>query len=263
MRCTSLVAFALITLSACSADPISSSPPVEAVPPTPPTLAPAVFNAPFELVEGIVDGRALRLFGDRRATITLAHDSIGGKAYCNAFGGSLSVANGSVIVGEMEQTAAGCEVADDEQAYIVAVSRVTAMGMDGDALVLLGPDVMLRFVALPILDRDDFAGTEWILELVVDGQVARPPDHPATLELRADGTFRASGGCEVLVGEWIVTGDEFRTPAVDLVSNCGGGAADEDSVFVGVVEGPARLEGDRLRLSGEDGVALVFERRGD
>lgn len=192
MQRASCLASLVVALAACSASPEESLS----------ALVPALVGAPFELTEGIVDGEPLPALADHRATVTVSPDSIGGQAYRNSYGGSLTVTGDGVAVGDLVMTMAGCDVPDAEQAFVTAIGRVTAMGMDGDDLVLLGQGIMLRFVALPVLDRADFAGTTWDLDQLIAGDDAEGADHPATLELRADGTFEAFTGCRQLVGTW-------------------------------------------------------------
>ena len=218
-----------------------------------------VVDAPFKLAEGIVDGEALPTLDDHRATVTVSPDSIGGRAYCNSYGGDLTVTGDEIVVSEIFMTTAGCDVPDAERAFVGAIGRVKSMGMDGDELVLVGPGVMLRFVALPVLDRADFAGTTWDLELLINGDDAAPPDHPSRLELRADGTFTAFTGCREVVGTWLVSGDQLGTPALDAFGVCAAHLTSQDSAFISAfAQGPARIEGDRLTMTGERGRALVF-----
>ena len=85
---------------------------------------------------------------------------------------------------------------DAEAAYLAALGAVDQAGNADGCLVLSGGDVELRFRPLPEVPASDLEDTRWILETLLDGEVASSTTGlPAVLELADDGTLSASTGC--------------------------------------------------------------------
>ena len=135
---------ALLVVSACAAAAGPSAPA--------PSDPPAAFdpNGAWELVEGSADGQPLPLVEDARVTLIVEGSSVGGQSACNQYFGAFTVVDGRVTLGGLGGTEMACAepVMALEAAYHAALVKVQAASMDGDALVLSGPDVELRFERL-------------------------------------------------------------------------------------------------------------------
>ena len=193
---------------------------------------------------------------------------MGGTAACNSYGGRLRVEAGRLEIGELGMTAMAC--ADDvmaaEAAYTRALDRVDGLRRDGEELVLVGPDVELRFEPLPEPPTAELVDTAWVLDSVFVGDVAAAPvGDPATLELHSDGTLAGSTGCRSFTGTWVEQGEEIvaTSLAMDGVE-CPAGLQSQDSHVVSVVGDGfvPTLERDLLTLTDPGGVGLVY-RAGD
>ena len=115
---------------------------------------------------------------------------------------------------DLGMTAMGCEepVMAAEAAYTAAIAGVDNGG-EGGELVLSGPNVELRFSALTPPPTASVVDTVWVLETLFVGDVASSPvGQPATLELRADGTFSGSTGCRSFSGQWLERGSRSSRP---------------------------------------------------
>jgi heat shock protein HslJ len=182
----------------------------------------------------------------------------------NQYGGRFVFRDGGVRIEELGMTAIGCEepVAAAEAAYTAALAGVTAVEREGDLLVLEGPDVELRFEALPAPPTAELVDTTWVLETVFVGDVAGAAmGERATLELRSDGTLGGSTGCRSFDGVWIENGEQIlaTTLAMDDRS-CPADLADQDSHVVSVIGDGfvPSVEGELLTLTDPGGVGLVY-----
>lgn len=207
----------------------------------------------------IVDGHPI--------TLTIDGSQFDGTAACNHYGGRLAARGGGVAFEDIAMTAMGCEapVAASEAAYMAALAAVTAIGREGDELVLGGPDTRLRFEPLPAPPTAELLDTTWVLETIVAGEVASSPvGEPATLELRSDGTLTGSTGCRGFDGAWAERRDEILAHTLGMTDNaCPADVSQQDAHVVSVIgDGFApTLEGDRLTLTDPDGSGLVYRAR--
>lgn len=209
---------------------------------------------------------------------------VGGTSACNSYGGTVVIDRETWRAEEFGATAMGCDEPrmTAEQAYLEAMARVDTWARPSvDELVLRGPEVELRYEALPPVPTADLVGTTWVL----DGLVSGPgPDatvsstvssaDEATLRLDADGTMAASTGCRTFSGEWIETGDEILlttfgqredSPHVsaDGIPTCDEAVVgQEDHVLSVLGDGfRAEIDGERLTLVSRDGLGLTYRAR--
>lgn len=218
----------------------------------------------WQLVEAIVDGRALELFEDHPVTAMVEASSIGGTAACNQYGGRIELTGDGVRIGDVGSTLMGCgpEVNALEQDYLAALGRVRAIEVINGQLALRGPDVDLRFDRQAEPPVAEIVDTTWTLETLFVGDVASPPGgDPATLELRADGTFSGSTGCRTFTGRWIEFGAQITAPDLRMgESECPEELREQDSHVVSVIGDGfvPSIEGDLLTLLEPGGVGLVY-----
>jgi len=256
-RSTRLLLVAVILVAACGASGSGTSP----VPSDPPAALDP--QGPWQLVEGRAVGQPLALIEDARITFIVEGSNVGGRSACNQYFGELTVVDGVVRIDGLGGTDMGClgEVMDLEQAYLKALGSVTAARMDGENLVLVGPDTELRFERLEPPPTAALVGTRWVLDALVQGDaVASTIGDPAILALAADGTLAGSTGCRTFTGRYVVSGDEIDFVEFALDGECAGGPADQDAHVVEVLEGGFRasVDGQQLTLSDDGGLGLVY-----
>lgn len=217
------------------------------------------------LVSGGTQGAEIPIVAGHPITLTIDGSSIGGTAACNGYGGRVAATGAGVEIRDLAWTAMACmpdEVMTAEAAYTRALPAVRVIRRDGEQLVLEGVGLELRFDPLPPPPTADLVGTAWTLETLVAGEVATAPmGQPATLELRADGTFSGSTGCRPFDGQWVENGEQLlaTTFAMGDVA-CPAELAAQDSHVVSVIgDGfvPA-MDGGRLRLTDPGGMELVY-----
>jgi heat shock protein HslJ len=116
---------------------------------TTPSEPPAAIDPSGEwhLVEGTVDGRALLLPPDAPVTFVVEGSGVSGRSACNQYFGQFTIVDGRVTLGGLGGTEMACEepIMTLEAAYLDGLAKVDSARMDGEALVLTGPGVDLRF----------------------------------------------------------------------------------------------------------------------
>jgi heat shock protein HslJ len=210
----------------------------------------------------------LPLVEDHPVTLIVDGSQVGGTAACNSYGARLVTRGSHVAIVELGMTAMGCEaaVAAVEAAYVAALSHVTSIGLDGDALVLAGTDTELRFARLAAPPTAELVGTVWVLDSLFVGDVAGPPmGERATLELLADGTFTGSTGCRSFSGEWVERGNQIAAPIMSMDgSECPAELSDQDSHVVSVIGDGfvPTIEGGLLTLLDPGSIGLIYRADG-
>ena len=142
-------------------------------------------------------------------TLRIADGEVGGTAACNSYSGAVVVTGEAFEVGDIARTEMGCPapgVHDSESAYLQALQAVQRYEHTEGQLLLVGPDVELRFAAPPPVEDAPLTGTVWQLESLVTGSgpegTASSTVADATLRLDDDGTLTASDGCNEMDGRW-------------------------------------------------------------
>jgi heat shock protein HslJ len=101
----------------------------------------------WQLVSGRAGGHDLLVPPEQPITLTFDGSSMGGMAPCNTYGAEVKVVGQRLTMGDIVQTMRGCvgvlEAA--ERDYIGALRSVTGFAFDKGALLLGGPQVLLRF----------------------------------------------------------------------------------------------------------------------
>jgi heat shock protein HslJ len=218
----------------------------------------------WQLVSGASNGADLPIPAQHPITLILEPTSMGGSAACNSYGAEFSLTPEGISIGLIDQTLRGCDAAVQaaETAYLSALRTVTRIGIDGDELLLTGPDVELRFVRLPEPPTADLVDTVWTLDTLLSGDVATvPAGQPATLELRSDGTLRGNTGCRPFDGQWIENGEQLLATTLAMGDMaCPAELATQDSHVVSVIGDGfvPTVDGDRLTLMDAGGQGLVY-----
>lgn len=137
--------------------------------------------------------------GGARATILFDDDGAGGTSFCNHYGGTYTLGDdGSLTIEPGFMTEMACEepLMSLENAFIQALSEVASYRFDGDSLVLVG-DVDLTFDAE---QPTDLIGTKWLIDGLVDGDVASSliAGTDAYLMLDQDG-MNGNAGCNTFI----------------------------------------------------------------
>ena len=198
------------------------------------------YDGEWRLAKG--HGTAGRIPVPGEVTLTIAGQKISGTSACNHYDARATIEGQSFHIDGVGSTMMGCggKRATAEQRYIHALEGASTIRRDGDALVLGGDGVNLRFDVIPPPQPVPLENTTWHL----NGQIfGRGPDgtissnDPATLQLRDDGTFTATTGCGRITGNWSeddgrwTTSDFSHTPG-----RCGRHGQDQEDHVVDVLK---------------------------
>ena len=231
---------------------------------------PATGSAPdptgeWELVEFLRGGTVQPAPVGGRATLTVGDGAVSGTSYCNEYFGGYRLDGEQFAVDGLGGTERGCEPAlmTAETAYLEALGAVERAGSHDGYLVLSGPDdVTLRFRPVAPVPTSDLTGTDWVLETLLDGEVASSTTGaPATLRLATDGTLTASTGCRDATASWQLDGDAVRVSGFAVgPGDCPPDVAGQDDQVTGVLSGPFQVAvaGSSLTVTGADGLGLVY-----
>jgi heat shock protein HslJ len=245
-------------LTACSGAAPSPSPT-----PSAPPAADVDLNGSWQLEQGTVRGEAIPILDTHRITLVVEAPTAGGIAACNHYGGSITVAGDEVVFSALSQTEMACdppESMEAEQRYLTGLAQVHTGVREGDTLVLTGVGVELRFNLQPPVPEAALVDTEWILESLIDGDVASSTAGHAKLELLPDGTFAGSTGCRELSGRYMIYGDTVQVTEMGAHGECPPELSDQDGRVIGVIEGPftVAIEGNTLTITSSGNQGLVF-----
>lgn len=212
----------------------------------------------WQLAAGTVDGSALVISG-RVVTLRLENGQVGGTSACNSYGGPFTIDQGRVTIGALFMTEMWCEGAMDlESAYLAALARVTTASRDGEALILTGEGVELRFEPQPEEPDAALIGTTWALETITDADAASTPVAPATLVFAADGSVSGSTGCNSFFGDY-AAGTGFG-PLGSTKMACEPAVMEQEALILGMLgpDATVTIDGSLLTVADLEGRTLVF-----
>ena len=216
------------------------------------------------LVDGAVDDVAIALVDGYRVTMNLRRDGeVGGTAACNAYGGSFRIVDDRLVFGELGSTAMGCEpsVMAVEQAFLNALSRPLTPIREEGTLLLSGVGVALTFEEVRPVPTAALVGTEWVLETLIEGDVATAAGgDPATLRLTDGGEVEGSTGCRTLRGEYTITADTVLFTTFSADGECPTALERQDGHVVTVLgDGfTVAIDGGTLTVTSPGPMGLVY-----
>ena len=218
-----------LMLAACAADVADPS-----------GSAPTDVEGSWQLTAGRMDNEAVPIVESHPITLTIEGSRLGGRAACNEYGARIIAAGDGIALEELAWTAMACmpdDVMASESAYVAALEAVSGITRDGDALVLRGPALELRYERLPDPPTAELTDVEWNLETIFVGDIAAEPmGEPATLLLRSDGVIEGSTGCRTFTGQWIERGDQILATTLAMDDReCPRQLTEQDSHVVRVI----------------------------
>ncbi len=215
------------------------------------------------LTSGTVDGADLSLLDTHPVTLRVDGGEVGGTAACNSYFGT--VVDDTTLFEGFAVTEMACDPPESmalESTFLDALGRVTDAALDGDDLVLTGPDVELRFSSVAPTPDVDLEGTTWMLDTLIDGEAASSVLAGTSPQIVLEaGEMTASDGCNTATGSYEIDDDTLVLGAVrSTLRGCEQGIMRQAQTFNAVLgsEPTISTEGDRLTLTGPDGLALVF-----
>jgi heat shock protein HslJ len=221
----------------------------------------------WELEGGFIDGRPISIVDGYPITLTIEDGTLSGRAACNGYGGTYTLASGRLTLGDLAWTEMACmptDVMTSEADYLAALIRVDTVEM-GSSLSLTGDDAELVFAALDPVPVSDLVGTVWVLDSLIQGDaVSSVGGERATLELFTDGSLIGSTGCRSLRGEYVVSGATVSFTTFGADGECPVDLKDQDSLVVTVLgDGfSVSIDGDTLTVTSMGNEGLIYKSSG-
>jgi heat shock protein HslJ len=212
------------------------------------------------------NGAPRLLVAGTRIQLDFKDGGLSGNAGCNQFGGEYRLENGRLVMGDISQTAMGCDqprAAQDD--WLLRVLRAKpALAQIGDQLTIDAGSVVIRLADRRVAEPDQpLAGPIWTVDSVFTGEaVSSVPDGVvATLAFHADGTFDVDDGCNAGSGRWASVGGGIVVSDLALTKKaCAGHAGALETAVVNVLREPsiaAAIQGNQLVLrAGTAGLGL-------
>lgn len=225
--------------------------------------APPELRGDWMLAEGQVDGALLDVPDGHRITLTVDEQELGGTSACNHYGARFEAAAGrfELVDDGLWMTEMACEpaVMEVEQRYLDAFGRGEVIQRADEQLLIMGGGVELRFDPVAPVDDAAVAGTRWVLETLLQGEVASSVSGDGSLQLHEDGTLDGSTGCQHLRGRWETNGDEIVFPEFGAEGECPQELQPQDDHVVTVLGDGFRpeVEGEQLTLTDGE-LGLVY-----
>ena len=232
-----------------------------------PLPEPADVNGDWVFEGGTLRGVAIPVVADHPITFSVDGSEAGGQSACNFYGAQLDLTEGGARVGLTSSTAMAYgeldgDVMRSEAAFQDALGEVRAARVEADRLTLAGPAVELVFSRLAPIRMNDIVETDWLLESVVDRDgVAAAIGDPAPLRYEDDGTFHGGTGCRTFTGKWVVAQGRLLATETAMEGDCPGGLGGQDqAVAEGAGGSTPTIDGERLTLTMNGGISLVYRR---
>jgi heat shock protein HslJ len=245
-----------LLLAACAAPAGAGGPP--------PAGTPSIAGN-WELVDGTSGSTPIRLPQRGRGTLSADATRVTGTAFCNGYGARYRLEGDRLRLTDLASTAMGC-LDDDRTAAEGAFLDVLGAGgirvtRTAGSLTLTNAKGVLHFRPQIPVPAAALVDTRWVLESLVDRATASSTvGEPALLTLAQDGTVSASTGCRALSGRWTASGDTVRLDYQVSMITCPDEVAQQDQHVLNVLGGSFRaaVDGDRLTLTGDDALGLVY-----
>ena len=116
--------------------------------------------------------------------------------------------------------------------------------------------------APPAATANPLAGAPWVAQEIATLPVLA--EHPATLEVKADGSVSGKSGCNGFAGASTLQGDSIAFGALAATKmGCPGPQMEQEGRYFAALAASRRylLDGDTLRLLDAGGATLVLYRR--
>jgi heat shock protein HslJ len=191
------------------------------------------------------------------------------RAGCNMMQGQVDTSNGKLAIAEFATTDMACDQARMDQDTFVSdvLSKTPSWELAGDRLTITSGGTTFDMAPREEVHPDkQLAGTTWVLDTLVDGQVASSmPAGAEPVTLVFDGKkVTADTHCNGVHADYTVEGDtiEFRLGMMTMMA-CAPEIMQGESAVVKVLDGTAKYEitADRLTLSNTSGKGIQLHAR--
>lgn len=198
-----------------------------------------------------------------RITAEFEPGKLSGTAGCNSYGGDYAVSGSGITIGEMAQTAMGCEqpLMDQEARYTAALLTAKSYRIDGDTLAIAFDGGTLRFTKQQPVAERPLEGTAWQLTTFAGGDVASSLIAGSQITARfAQGQVGGKAGCNQYSSSYTVSGGSLALGEVVATKiACSDEIMAQERQFLAALKSASafKIAGDTLTIT-HSGGELVF-----
>ncbi|WP_317496392.1 META domain-containing protein [Haloechinothrix sp. LS1_15] len=213
----------------------------------------------YESTEVTRDGEPHELVPGTKIQLRFDHGEVGAHAGCNQLTGQAELRDDRLVIPDIGGTMMACEdelMAQEEWVSEFLTSE-PVMSLDGETLVLEGDDTTIEFVESSNAEEDrPLESTRWIVDTVIQGEVASsvPEDAEAYVIFDGDGNASGNGGCNTFGAQYTATDNQLEvTDLTATMMSCGEERDQfERTVFDVLDDNPGyEIEGEELTLTAE------------
>lgn len=212
------------------------------------------YNTGKDSVSTLISGTKITAFFDEEGNLS-------GTAGCNNYNATYTVDGNSISIGPAASTRMFCGepegVMDQETAYLMSLEKASTYEIKGDTLSIFAADGsrLADYQANPLI------GKTWSLAEIqyMDGTV-KTSDDPAkyTLEFLPDGTLNIQADCNVVGGEYTVSGPSLSISTnLSTLAACPPDSLSEEFLENLRIAATFQFEGDDLYIATQMDVAIM------
>lgn len=215
-----------------------------------------------------VDGQDL--IPNSRITLSFS-DRAGGSAGCNQYSFDYRTSGGDIAITDLVSTTMACDDSDlmeQESEYLRVLNEVERYEINNGELTLSGTGgSTVRFVPAPEVADASLTETTWMVEGIIDGDIARSLYTGNEITVRFEGdriVIESESECEEISAPFSLDGGRIVAGGLPVQPNCVTSDFEEDlsAVLTTLRSQPTyTLEGSALRFEGPDQAAIDLRAR--
>lgn len=202
-------------------------------------------------------------------TIEFANDgrTVSGSTGCNVYSGDVTIGQGTISVTQVTVTERACsppEIMEQEARVLEILSSADAFTLAGGVLELNSAGGSVSFIEPPPVVDAALDGTAWVLDSLIDGEVAMSVLATTAPSLTVDtgeGSMQGTTGCNSFGGTVMIEGSGFMVTDMNWTEiGCQPGIMRQETLILDVLQNAERyeIEGDHLSIFGTEDRSLTY-----
>jgi heat shock protein HslJ len=193
--------------------------------------------------------------------------TVSGSTGCNVYSGDATIGRGTISVTQVAVTDRACtpqEIMEQETLFLEILNRADQFTLGDRMLELIGVGGSVSLIeSVPVTDAT-LDGTAWVLDSLIDGEVAMSILTTTTPSLTLDtgeGSIQGTTGCNTFGGTVMIDSSGFTVTDMNWTEiGCEPDIMRQETLILDVLQNAERyqIEGDRLTISSTQGRSLIY-----